>query len=243
MKKLAAILLCFILFSKVAQCQDGFYMEYVMEIGNAKEAMKTTNKMWHSNFGSKVQSEMNIPGFGPKKTIILMPKSSPDMFYSVDETKKTYTEIKRQKDAADDKDYTIEIVGPEKIGNYNCTHAKIKSKGKVLDVWVTKDIQGYSDFYNAALLQNGAKGLENAFKSKELEGIMVRMKDASPKEAFTMELVKFEKGNFPQTMFEIPAGYTKGASFDPSKMKDMTPEERQKMMEEMMKQYGKEEKQ
>jgi hypothetical protein len=31
-------------------------------------------------------------------------------------------------------------------------------------------------------------------------------------------------------------------SIDPSKMQNMTPEERQKLMEEIMKQYGKEEK-
>jgi hypothetical protein len=68
------------------------------------------------------------------------------------------------------------------------------------------------------------------------------MKDASEKEAMSMELIKFEKGNFPQSMFEIPSGYTKGMSFDPSKMQNMSQEERQKMMEELMKQYGKEEK-
>jgi hypothetical protein len=73
-------------------------------------------------------------------------------------------------------------------------------------------------------------------------GVMVKMKSTEKKGAFTMELVKFEKGNFPVTMFEIPAGYTKGASFDPSKMQNMSQEERQKMLEEMMKQYGKDEK-
>ena len=97
----------------------------------------------------------------------------------------------------------------------------------------------YKELQKTAYLNNQTKGMNSAFLSGELEGVMVKMKDASPKEAVSLELIKFEKGNFPQSMFEIPAGYTKGMSFDPSKMQNMTQEERQKMMEELMKQYGK----
>jgi len=221
-------------------------MEYAMNIGDSKETMKSSNKTWHSSFGSRVESEMIIPGFGLKKTIMIMPKSNPDIIYTLDETNKTYTEIKKQddNDSKDNEEYTVEIIGQEKVAGYNCTHAKIKTNDGVMEMWTTKDIDGYKEMYNKAMMQKKSAGIEKAMKSNEqLMGIMVRMKSGNKKEgSFTMELVKFEKGNYPQAMFEIPAGYTKGASFDPAKMQNMTTEERQKMMEELMKQYGKEEK-
>ena len=107
-------------------------------------------------------------------------------------------------------------------------------------MWTTKDIDGYKEMSNLSWMQDGVKKYKGAFSNKELEGVMVRMQNGSKKESFTMNLLKFEKGNFPQSMFELPADYKKGMSFDPMKMKDMSPEDRQKMMEEMMKQYGKE---
>jgi hypothetical protein len=242
MKKLFSTLLCFLSLIQLVKSQEAYYMEYTMEAGKTAEGFKVLNKTWSSKFGTRIESNMNIPGMGPKKTIMITPSANPDVFYTIDEIKKSYTETVKPKEDTDEKDITIEVVGQEKIGNYNCTHGKVKSKDMVLDIWTTKDIEGYKEMQHAALMQNKGKSFEKAFKSKELEGMMVRMKNTNSKEAFTMDLVKFEKGNFPQSMFEIPAGYTKGASFDPSKMKDMSPEERQKMMEELMKQYGKDEK-
>lgn len=243
MKKLFTLFICFLSFSKFVKSQDSFYMEYVMTIGNEKDGMKSTNKTWHSGSGSRIESEMNIPGFGLKKTIMIMPKSNPDVIYTIDEAKKSYTEMIKPAESKENDDYTVEIIGQEKVGNYNCTHARIKTKDQVFEIWITKDIVGYKELYNMAMLQNAAKGLGKALQSNEqLMGVMVKMKSTEKKGAFTMELVKFEKGNFPVTMFEIPAGYTKGASFDPSKMQNMSQEERQKMLEEMMKQYGKDEK-
>jgi hypothetical protein len=173
---------------------------------------------------------------------MILPKNNLDVIYNLDEAKKSYTEIKKPVESKETDDYTVEIIGQEKVGGYNCTHAKIKTKEQVFEIWITKDIEGYNDLSNIAMLKT-AKGIDKALKSNEqLIGVMVRMKSTDKKEAFTLDLVKFEKGNFPASMFEIPAGYTKGASFDPSKMQNMTQEERQKMMEELMKQYGKDEK-
>lgn len=238
MKKILISLVCLISFSTKVYCQDGFVMEYVMEIGDPKNPMKSTNKIWQSAVGTRLESDMNIPGLGPKKTVMLMPKSNPDFMYTIDDAKKSYTEIKTLDDTIANEDFTIEIVGQEKVAGYNCTHAKIKTKEQVMDVWTTKDISGYKEFYNATWVQSAAKGAGKAFASKELEGVMVRMKGGTKEASFTMELVKFEKGNFPKAMFEIPAGYTKGMSFDPAKIQNMSPEERAKMMEELMKHYG-----
>lgn len=239
MKKILFFIICVLSVSQIAYSQTSFLMEYEMEIGAGKSEMKTTNKMWQSAYGIRVENEMNIPGYGPKKTVMLMPVSTPNLMYSIDESKKSYREVVRNNDSKEEEPYTIEIVGQEKIGNYNCTHAKIKTKDQVMDVWTTKDIEGYKEMSNHSWMQGGAKKVNNAFSSKELEGVMVRMKNANKEESFTMNLVKFEKGNFPQSMFEVPADYKKEMSIDPAKMKNMTPEERQKMVEEMMKQYGK----
>jgi len=217
-------------------------MEYTMTIGNANDGMKSISKTWHNSSGSRIESEMNIPGIGVKKTVMLMLKNNPNVIINLDTDKKSYTEIKTDAESKSNEDYTIEIIGKEKVGKYNCTHAKVSSKEAAFEVWTTKEIADYKELYNSSFMQNQTKGANKSFMTGELEGMMVRMKNLNNKEAFTMELINFEKGNYPQSMFEIPAGYSKGMSFDPSKLQQMTPEERQKMMEELMKQYGKEEK-
>jgi hypothetical protein len=242
MKKILAFLILTLSFTVIAKSQNSYYMEFKMEVGSGKEGIKNISKTWHNANASRIEMDMNIPGMGVKKNVMLMNKNNPGVIITLDDAKKSYTEIKSPNDTSNYEKYTIEILGKEKVGIYNCTHAKIKSKDQVFEVWTTKEIDAYKELQKSAFLKNQTKGMNNAFLSGELEGMMVKMKDASPKEAMSMELMKFEKGNFPQSMFEIPAGYTKGMSFDPSKMQNMSPEERQKMMEELMKQYGKEEK-
>lgn len=243
MKHLFAAIISLIIFSTAVYAQDSFYMEYAMVIGQSKEGFKTSNKTWHSALGTRLESEMNLPGLGLKKTIMIMPKSNPDMIYTIDEEKKSYTEIKQEADINDSEAYTVEIIGQEKVAGYNCTHAKVKTMGQVFEIWTTKEIDGYKELYNQAMLQKQSFGMDKAMRNNEqLMGIIVRVKNDNKKESFTMELVKFEKGNYPASMFQIPAGYTKGMSFDPSQMQNMSPEERQKMLEEMIKQYGTEEK-
>lgn len=242
MKKLIFVFVCFLITNQFIIAQNSFYMEYSMTIGKENEGMKSNSKTWHNSSGSRIESEMNIPGMGAKKTVMLMLKNNPNVIINLDIDKKSYTEIKAEPENKSNEDYTVEIIGKEKVGNYNCTHANVKSKDGAFEVWTTKEIADYKELSNSSFMQKQTKGANKSFMTGELEGMMVRMKNLNNKEAFTMDLVKFEKGNYPQSMFEIPAGYTKGMSFDPSKMQQMTPEERQKMMEELMKQYGKEEK-
>jgi len=242
MKKTLALLICILSFSSIVKSQGTFYMEYKMEMGKGKEGLNSNSKTWHSSAGTRIESEMTMPGMGPRKHVMLMLKNNPGVIFNIDDEKKSYTEIKSPNKSDEDSSFTVEILGKEKVGNYNCVHAKLKSKDVVMEVWTTKEIEYYKELQNSPFIKNQTKGMSKSMFSGELEGMMVKMKDASEKEAMTMELVKFEKGNFPQSMFEIPAGYSKGMSIDPSKMQSMTPEERQKMMEEIMKQYGKEEK-
>jgi len=242
MKKALLLFISILSFTASVKSQDSFYLEFKMEVGSGKEGIRNISKTWHNTNASRVEMDMNIPGMGVKKNVMLMNKNNPGVIINLDDAKKSYTEIKSPVDTSNNEKYSVEILGKEKIGIYNCTHAKVKSKGQVFEVWTTKEIAAYKELQRSAFIKNQTKGMNNVFLSGELEGMMVKMKDASEKEAMSMELVKFEKGNFPQSMFEIPAGYTKGMSFDPSKMQNMSQEERQKMMEELMKQYGKEEK-
>ena len=117
MKKLLFFFICALSVSQIAYSQTSFLMEYEMEIGSGKNSMKTTNKVWQSTYGSRIENEMNIPGLGPKKTVMLMPVSTPNLMYTIDESSKTYTEIVRETESKNDDDFTIEIVGQEKIGN------------------------------------------------------------------------------------------------------------------------------
>ena len=104
-------------------------------------------------------------------------------------------------------------------------------------MWTTKDISGYENMlaYWKSSISGGNDQMYTELKKAGAEGFVVKMQIPG---SMTMELVKYDAKPVSTSVFAIPAGYKKGASVDPEKMKNMTPAERRKAMEEMMKQYG-----
>jgi hypothetical protein len=106
-----------------------------------------------------------------------------------------------------------------------------------MDMWTTKDISGYENMlaYWKSSISGGNDQMYTELKKAGAEGFVVKMQIPG---SMTMELVKYDAKPVSASVFTIPAGYKKGTSMDPEKMKNMTPAERRKAMEEMMKQYG-----
>ncbi|MCC6251323.1 MAG: DUF4412 domain-containing protein [Bacteroidia bacterium] len=237
MKKIFFILVQILFVISASSAQDAYYMEYISLVGSGSTTVSSKYKIWNSNSGSRVEMDMEIPGMGAHNTIVINPIDKPNISYLIDEQNKSYTEISNNDVDNNDDFGTVEIVGKEKVNGYNCVHARIKSKGPTIEMWTTKDIPFYKEIANKNWNQGSKKAIENAFKNKEVEGVMVKMKGSEQGATYVMELVKIEKKNIPGSMFKVPANYTKTASFDPSKMQNMSDEDRQKMLEEMMKQY------
>lgn len=211
----------------------------------------------HSEYGSRSEVNMSsakAPG-GGMKMVSLIKKDTPDMIYMINESNKTYSEMKKGQGGSyeDEHTYTVKKIGNETVNGYKCVHSTITNeKNEVTEMWTSKDIMDYNKY--SEVFNNdkklGSNKREKALKDAGCEGFPVKMIRKTSEGDATTELVKFEKKSYSKSDFEIPAGYTKsgsgptGAPAVPGmksqeEIMKMTPEERAKYIEEMKKMYGK----
>ena len=62
-----------------------------MQIGNEKDGMNNISKTWHNASASRIEMDMNIPGMGVKKNVMLINKNNPGVIINLDDAKKSYT--------------------------------------------------------------------------------------------------------------------------------------------------------
>jgi hypothetical protein len=104
-----------------------------------------------------------------------------------------------------DEDVSVEDLGAEKIGDYNCHHYAIKIKNKKSELWITKDL-GASllcmlsqfDYYPSGSL------LFTKLKAADADGIVVKSKAGN----VVVNLTNVQRKVIPPSFFEIPAGYS-----------------------------------
>ncbi len=204
-----------------------------------------------SPIGSRVEIQIKIPQMpsaGISSTSIVK-SSKPTTVYILNDKNKTYSTTETQATkTSNNENRTVKIIGKEKIGKYNCTHAIVTKGNESSDFWTTTEItdfekynksnvgnkyMGSGDDY-AALAKSGAAGFIVKTITKENRGGDI-----------TMELVKLEKIELSAKLFEIPADYkastsaiTPGApAMDATQLQNMTPEQRAKYIEDLKKQY------
>jgi len=235
----------------MASAQTGVYFHYKL---SSSEGATGTVSIYFSDGNSRSETSMNIPQMsngGFSRTSIVQ-KAIPDTMITLDDKAKTWSkrEIRKKTDNNPDADnITVKIIGTEKLGGYTCIHSQVTQNNKVSEFWTTKDIPDYEKY--AAAHQGsrymGRGNTDAALKKAGADGFLVKTfsKDQRGVET-SLELEKFEKQDVPKDKFTIPAGYTKteaapagaGQGVDYSKLKDMTPEERQKFIEKMKKDNG-----
>lgn len=248
-------LLAALLFSgMIAIGQNGASMEFKY---SSSKGTSGTMLLKHSEYGSK--SEINMKSAkGPNGMVMssLIKKSNPDIIYMINESNKTYSEMKKSATNGNQEDkhtYTVKKIGNETINGYKCIHSTVTNeKNQVTEMWTSKDIIDFGKYSDA--LNNdknfGSNKRDQAIKAAGCDGFPVKMvqKSKDNEGDVTMELVKFEKKSFSKSDFEIPSGYSKAAGMTPGaipgiktqdELMKMTPEERAKYVEELKKMYGK----
>ncbi len=223
-----------------AQAQQGT-LEYKMTMSGGGQNNVSNSKMLFSNGKIRMETALNMPGFTHRQVMLMLP-DKPNTMIMLNEASKTYTEV-NTKSAAKSTDMgkvSVKMVGKEKLQNLNCTHVVVTMSNRPMDIWTTKDIAGYEGMmgYWKSSMGGGNDQMYNELKKAGAEGFVVKTQMKNPEGGMTMELVKYDTKPVAATVFNIPSDYKKGTSFDPEKMKNMTPEQRRKAMEEMMKQYG-----
>jgi hypothetical protein len=241
----------------------GIFVEYKIK-GPAgpggEQGIQGTMKAWYQdgNTRSQMQMEMpgglgSIPGMSDKgNMIMLLLRDQPDKTFMLDEKNKTYVEIsnKKEKDEQGD-DFEITVIGQEKVNGFNATHIKAVSRGPSkaeMEWWVSKEVAGHEEMKNFRSRQFNTSDMYKSMKSKGVEGFPVKMlmggRGRNKEMVMEMNLVKAEKMDMPESRFSID-GYAKreGSPFmlggmDPEKLKNMSPEERMKFIQEMQKNMG-----
>lgn len=255
MKKQFFLLLISNILLLTSVAQNGVVIEYKLSAGDTKGSVTGNTKTYSQDGNSRSEMLMNVQGLpmGAFNTVTLTQKDKPNTIITLNAGNKTYTEMSYEDaqpaERKSSEPFEVTVVGKETVNGYNCTHviAKFKNSGKVRNEWWTsKDVPGFSGFSGV----KGSKYLDDdSFFSKMAEkgadGFPVRMKmSESGAGIFQMDLVKAEKKNLENSLFEIPVGYTKAAGIDLSNMpknmqdmKNMSPEEQQKMLQDLMKMY------
>lgn len=255
MKKLFFLLLTSNILLLTSFAQTGVVIEYKISAGDTKGSISGNTKTYSQDGNSRSEMLMNIQGLpmGAINTVTLTRKDKPNTIITLNAGNKTYTEMSYEdaqpEERKSSEPFDVTIVGKETVNGYNCTHviAKFKNSGKVRNEWWTSnDVPGFPGFKGV----RGNKYLDDdSFFSKMAEkgadGFPVRMKMSETGAGiFQMDLVKAEKKNLENSLFDIPAGYTKAAGIDLSnmpksmqEMQNMSPEEQQKMLQDLMKMY------
>ena len=234
---------------------SGYYVEFKI---SGQQGMAGVMKSWSQSGNSRSQFQMNVPGMPEGiSTASLFLENNPTKYFTINEKEKTYVEHDRQKNEEfkddDAAEYEVVVVGKETVNGYAATHVKIRKKGSKTDMhwWVSKDLKYYSELKSMKGKYLNSKGMYAALAEKGVDGFPVRMRmEGKGEEAnMQMDLVKAETMDIPASKFSLD-GYTKSEApamnpmggMDMGKIKNMTPEERQKMMEEVMKKYGQDKK-
>jgi hypothetical protein len=234
---------------------QGAYVEYKLSSG---EGVGGTMKMYFQDGNSRSEMEMQIPGMpgGGMNNASVYLKSNPDKIYMLNEKNKTYSEMdiskldNAQQPAEKNDEYEVTVVGKEKVNSYNATHVKVKHKGSKteMDMWTSADVANYASYQNIKSKYTSV-GLYKALKEKGADGVIVRMVVGDHGHNMQMDLIKAETKSVDAAKFSL-AGYTKSErpSYGPGpgadrqelmeKMKNMTPEERKEMIEQMRKAHG-----
>lgn len=213
------------------------YAEYEITGMGAKSII---SKMYSKNGNIRTDVNMDIAGRQITSTSLML-KSNPGVIMIFNSINKTYTETKTSKDATI-KDFSIKVIGTEKVRKYNCSHVKMISEGKSWDIWYTKDLPSI----NFPINGNNAMGSERLtaeLKSKGVSGMPVKiafLKPGTSSLSVTMLLAKYEPKTLNSALFVIPTGYKKNSvNFDADKMKNMTNEQKKEMIMKMMKEQMK----
>ncbi len=229
---------------------QGFYLEYKMSspTGNG---MTGDMKTYYQDGNSRTEISTLAPVVGQISMVTLLLKDKPDVVYMLDDKAKEYSEVAAKEEAGikddDEKDYTVTVVGKEKINGYNTTHVKVKSKDNPeMEMWMSTEVADYKELSKVKSKYTGKDNMYKALEAKGAGGFPVRIKANEMRQVILIDLVKAEKRKNPAEMFSL-TGYKKSESANiipginvqdlMKNIQNATPEERQKMMEELQKQY------
>jgi hypothetical protein len=213
-----------------ASTGSDMYYEYTSRSNGATHQSTSTMKLYVSD-GGGVRMEIFVAdptGKRPATTpmmVLIADKSKPNQSITIDDDAKAYTinNIDSVGDNPEKAQSTATKIGEEKLLDYNCVHARVisqKSLGSfanftdTIDLWKSADVPlqpFFRQYMNRMEAKTGSfmysPAIAEQLKQMGCVGFQMKMEMRSKDVSMTTEVTKVQKGDFPKSMFEIPAGY------------------------------------
>ena len=146
MKKFIVVLIA--TFSITSKAQTAFEGMVEMKLSVAGSPTTSSMKMYFSPLGSRAETEMRMPQMTePFRIVSIYMKNNPDSFFILNDTYRSYSIKATKKNKTEPKpenEYTVKVLGTEKILDYKCIHSVITSKNRTIELWTTKEIIDYA---------------------------------------------------------------------------------------------------
>lgn len=254
MKKLHSLVT--MLFLATGAFSQGLYIEFKMS-SPGSNAINGSMKAYAQDGNYRTEISMAMPQLQTEaiQIVSLSLNAAPGKTYLLNEKQKTYSETdaanNNEYDDVPSANYEVIVLGKEAANRYTSTHVAVKVNGKQQEeMWTTKELNGFAEFSKIKTKYTGKSNLYKALAAKGADGMPVRIKVNENGQQIQMDLVKAERRNNPGNLFSL-AGYTKtesplkqlfegeGMQQMMEKLQDMSPEEREEMLKQIQKQYGK----
>lgn len=168
-----------------------------------------------------VRSNFGLLGI---KTVILGRASMPHYSIMLHANTRTYTLHVIDTAAINRSDgwtYQVTKVGTERIGGYDCVHARVTmskpgTKESIMeDIWNSTQVPGYSALKKLTTTQNVTPQFMKALEQAGCDGFIVKMTLHGAAYSMEMLLTQSVRKDFSASEFEIPAGYTAESRVNP----------------------------
>jgi Spy/CpxP family protein refolding chaperone len=153
------------------------------------------------------------------KMVTLVLKSKPGIAYTLNEAKKTYSEVNTAQAAAETPERTgtekfvAKKLASERVAGFDCVHVLLKGdKGTEFEVWSTREIGSAADYWaNQQSSKASKSSLARALREGSADGWPVKWVERGSGEGVTTtwELVKADRKAVPASVFDL-SRYTKG---------------------------------
>jgi hypothetical protein len=193
------------------------------------ESVPALGKIFVSTTAHRMEWELDVSRFAkgksaggsdtPQKirTVLFGTQADPDHLTMIDDVHKTYSVWDLKKTRAETSElpkptYAVRKLGTETVAGLSCQKAELtSSNGSVIDVCVSKDFGGSSDWLTVlGRRQREGSGWVAALRENGLTGLPLRfaMRTKAGADPFvTMQVTKIERGPQPEALFAVPAGY------------------------------------
>ncbi len=185
--------------------------------------------------GAGAAREPGAPaGKAPRRIAMTMVGRASDSgkIFLIDDEKKTYVvlDTKKATDNAPRDTFVVQKLGRDTVAGLSCQNALLtSSRGTEIEICVASDVAISSDWLAAInRRQADPDSWFAALTAQGIQGFPVRWvirKKGSTEALASMEITRLEKKTLPASLFEVPAGYTKGGS----PMSGLTPEQEKAM--------------